>query len=149
MFEGCSVETKKNLIRLLFERTQRELDRAPAEIEVRIRRRRNTTGVSAVDLETKWASTTESRSRSKRPSVVRGISESWRAVRRKLIVDRGSGIIAKDAGGLAVGVRALGRGQVARHRVLVPGSQVRILPPQPMDSERGFVGIDGVADRSR
>ena len=25
----------------------------------------------------------------------------------------------------------LGRGQVARHRVLVPGSQVRILPPQP------------------
>jgi hypothetical protein len=25
----------------------------------------------------------------------------------------------------------MGRGQVARHRVLVPGSQVRILPPQP------------------
>jgi hypothetical protein len=25
----------------------------------------------------------------------------------------------------------LGRSQVARHRVLVPGSQVRILPPQP------------------
>jgi hypothetical protein len=24
----------------------------------------------------------------------------------------------------------MGRGQVARHRVLVPGSQVRILPPQ-------------------
>ena len=72
-----------------------------------------------------------------------------RAGRRKLIADKGSGIIAGDAGGLAVGVRALGRGQVARHRVLVPGSQVRILPPQPMDSERGFVGIDGVVDRSR
>jgi hypothetical protein len=26
----------------------------------------------------------------------------------------------------------LGRGQVARHRVLVPGSQVRILPPQQL-----------------
>lgn len=25
----------------------------------------------------------------------------------------------------------MGRSQAARHRVLVPGSQVRILPPQP------------------
>ena len=38
----------------------------------------------------------------------------------------GSGIIAASRRGLV-----LGRGQGARHRVLVPGSQVRILPPQP------------------
>lgn len=36
MFEGRSVETKKNLIRLLFERTQRELGLAPADLEVTI-----------------------------------------------------------------------------------------------------------------
>lgn len=36
MFEGRSVETKKNLIRLLFERAQRELDLAPADLEVTI-----------------------------------------------------------------------------------------------------------------
>ncbi len=36
MFEGRSVETKKNLIRLLFGRTQRELDLAPADLEVTI-----------------------------------------------------------------------------------------------------------------
>ncbi len=36
MFEGRSVETKKNLIRLLFERTQRELDLNPADLEVAI-----------------------------------------------------------------------------------------------------------------
>ena len=36
MFEGRSVETKKNLIRLLFERVQRELDLAPADLEVTI-----------------------------------------------------------------------------------------------------------------
>ena len=36
MFEGRSVETKKNLIRLLFERTQAELDLAPADLEVTI-----------------------------------------------------------------------------------------------------------------
>jgi phenylpyruvate tautomerase PptA (4-oxalocrotonate tautomerase family) len=34
MFEGRSVETKKNLIRLLFERAQRELGLAPADLEV-------------------------------------------------------------------------------------------------------------------
>jgi hypothetical protein len=38
----------------------------------------------------------------------------------------GSGIIA------AAQNEILGRSQVARHRVLVPGSQVRILPPQPV-----------------
>ena len=32
----------------------------------------------------------------------------------------------------------LGRGQVARHRVLVPGSQVRILPPQPAVERRDY-----------
>jgi hypothetical protein len=31
----------------------------------------------------------------------------------------------------------LGRSQVARHRVLVPGSQVRILPPQPRSAAVG------------
>ena len=36
MFEGRSVETKKNLIRLLFERTQRELGLVPADLEVTI-----------------------------------------------------------------------------------------------------------------
>lgn len=36
MFEGRSVETKKNLNRLLFERTQRELGLAPADLEVTI-----------------------------------------------------------------------------------------------------------------
>lgn len=36
MFEGRSVETKKGLIRLLFERTQRELGLAPADLEVTI-----------------------------------------------------------------------------------------------------------------
>ena len=36
MLEGHSVETKKNLIRLLFERAQRELDLAPADLEVTI-----------------------------------------------------------------------------------------------------------------
>ena len=34
----------------------------------------------------------------------------------------------------------LGRGQVARHRVLVPGSQVRILPPQPRSVWYATVG---------
>ena len=50
-----------------------------------------------------------------------------------LIPDKGFGIIAKVAGSLAAAeseASAMGRGQVARHRVLVPGSQVRILPPQ-------------------
>ena len=54
-----------------------------------------------------------------------------------LIPDSGFGIIAEVAGGLAAaesGASAMGRGQVARHRVLVPGSQVRILPPQPVVS---------------
>lgn len=36
MFEGRSVETKRTLIRLLFERAQRELDLAPADLEVTI-----------------------------------------------------------------------------------------------------------------
>ena len=36
MFEGRSVETNKKLIQLLFERTQRELDLAPADLEVTI-----------------------------------------------------------------------------------------------------------------
>ena len=36
MFEGRSVETKKNLIRLLFQRAQRELDLGPADLEVTI-----------------------------------------------------------------------------------------------------------------
>jgi phenylpyruvate tautomerase PptA (4-oxalocrotonate tautomerase family) len=36
MFEGRSVEAKKRLIRLLFERTQRELDLAPADLEITI-----------------------------------------------------------------------------------------------------------------
>jgi phenylpyruvate tautomerase PptA (4-oxalocrotonate tautomerase family) len=36
MFEGRSVETKKNLIRLLFERAQRGLDLAPGDFEVTI-----------------------------------------------------------------------------------------------------------------
>jgi len=36
MFEGRSVESKKDLIRLLFERAQRELDLAPADLEVTI-----------------------------------------------------------------------------------------------------------------
>jgi phenylpyruvate tautomerase PptA (4-oxalocrotonate tautomerase family) len=36
MFKGRSVETKKNLIRLLFERAQRELDLASANLEVTI-----------------------------------------------------------------------------------------------------------------
>jgi phenylpyruvate tautomerase PptA (4-oxalocrotonate tautomerase family) len=36
MFEGRSVETKKELIRLLFERTQRELALDPADLEVTI-----------------------------------------------------------------------------------------------------------------
>ncbi len=36
MFEGRSVETKKDLIRLLFERAQREMDLAPADLEVTI-----------------------------------------------------------------------------------------------------------------
>ena len=35
-FEGRSVETKKDLIRLLFERTQRELDLAPGDLGVTI-----------------------------------------------------------------------------------------------------------------
>jgi len=34
MFEARSIETKKNLIRLLFERVQRELNLAPADLEV-------------------------------------------------------------------------------------------------------------------
>jgi hypothetical protein len=54
-----------------------------------------------------------------------------------LIPDKGFGIIAKVAGSLAAAeseASAMGRGQVARHRVLVPGSQVRILPPQPVAS---------------
>jgi hypothetical protein len=54
-----------------------------------------------------------------------------------LIPDKGFGIIAKVAGSLAAAeseASAMGRGQVARHRVLVPGSQVRILPPQPVVS---------------
>jgi phenylpyruvate tautomerase PptA (4-oxalocrotonate tautomerase family) len=36
MFEGRSVERKKTLIRLLFERTQEELALAPADLEVTI-----------------------------------------------------------------------------------------------------------------
>jgi hypothetical protein len=36
MFEGRPVETKKNLIRLLFERVQRDLDLIPADLEVTI-----------------------------------------------------------------------------------------------------------------
>ncbi len=36
MFEGRSVETKKHLIRLLFERTERELGLSPADLEVTI-----------------------------------------------------------------------------------------------------------------
>ena len=36
MFEGSSVETKKNLSRLPFERAQRELVLVPAELEVTI-----------------------------------------------------------------------------------------------------------------
>ena len=36
MFEGRSVETKKRLIRLLFERICAAIDRAPSEIEVTI-----------------------------------------------------------------------------------------------------------------
>jgi phenylpyruvate tautomerase PptA (4-oxalocrotonate tautomerase family) len=36
MFEGRSVETKKNLIRLLLERIQRELGLAPADLEATI-----------------------------------------------------------------------------------------------------------------
>ena len=36
MFEGRSVEAKKNLIRLLFERAERDLDLAPADLEVTI-----------------------------------------------------------------------------------------------------------------
>ncbi len=36
IFEGRSVQTKKNPIRLLFERAQRELDLAPADLEVTI-----------------------------------------------------------------------------------------------------------------
>lgn len=36
MFEGRSVETKKNLIRLLFERAYSALDLAPADLEVTI-----------------------------------------------------------------------------------------------------------------
>ncbi len=36
MFDGRSVETKKNLIRLLFQRVQRELNLAPADLEVTI-----------------------------------------------------------------------------------------------------------------
>jgi hypothetical protein len=43
----------------------------------------------------------------------------------RLTAHMGSGIIAAQN-------EILGRGQVARHRVLVPGSQVRILPPQPV-----------------
>ena len=34
LFEGRTIETKKQLIRLLFERTQRELGFAPADIEI-------------------------------------------------------------------------------------------------------------------
>ncbi len=45
---------------------------------------------------------------------------------RVLTAHRGFGILAASRAG-----RSLGRGQEARHRVLVPGSQVRILPPQP------------------
>jgi hypothetical protein len=45
---------------------------------------------------------------------------------RILTTHRGFGILAASRAG-----RSLGRGQEARHRVLVPGSQVRILPPQP------------------
>lgn len=36
MFEGRSVEAKKDLIRLLFERAQRELDLTPSDLEVTI-----------------------------------------------------------------------------------------------------------------
>lgn len=36
MFEGRSVEAKKALIRLLFERTHRELDLDPADLEITI-----------------------------------------------------------------------------------------------------------------
>ena len=36
MFEGRSVETKKNLVRLLFERTRTELGLAPTDLEVTI-----------------------------------------------------------------------------------------------------------------
>ena len=43
-------------------------------------------------------------------------------------------VTAKGASGIIAAAQneILGRGQVARHRVLVPGSQVRILPPQPV-----------------
>ncbi len=36
MFEARSIETKKNFIRLLFERVQRELNLAPADLEATI-----------------------------------------------------------------------------------------------------------------
>jgi len=36
MFEGRTIETKKQLIRLLFERTQQELDLSPADLEITI-----------------------------------------------------------------------------------------------------------------
>lgn len=48
MFEGRSVEAKKHLIRLLFERIHQELDILPQDLEITITETPNTTGDSAV-----------------------------------------------------------------------------------------------------
>jgi hypothetical protein len=53
----------------------------------------------------------------------------------RLTAHMGSGIIA------AAQNEILGRSQVARHRVLVPGSQVRILPPQPVGDPKESVRV--------
>ena len=63
------------------------------------------------------------------PSSVRSLADGYKPLRYN------RGVAGGIAGTKSEGVRVLGRGQVARHRVLVPGSQVRILPPQPVDSE--------------
>jgi phenylpyruvate tautomerase PptA (4-oxalocrotonate tautomerase family) len=63
MFKGRSVETKKNLIRLLFERAQRELDLASANLEVTITKTPKQNWGVVVNPETKSPPTTKSRSR--------------------------------------------------------------------------------------
>jgi phenylpyruvate tautomerase PptA (4-oxalocrotonate tautomerase family) len=63
MFEGRSVETKKNLISLLFERAQAELDLAPADLEITITETLKHNWGFGANPGTKSVSTTKSRSR--------------------------------------------------------------------------------------
>ncbi len=67
MFEARSAETKKNLIRLHFERTQRELEPNPTDLKAPITETRNTIGVFEVNWEVISTSTTRSSSSATRP----------------------------------------------------------------------------------